>query len=171
MQLIILSGSSGSGKTYFSHQLQGINPLYVIISSDEVRDTITGRHKYRSVLQKKYIKTFIECNRLVLQSLSLGNSVIYDSCNITPWKRRALIRVAKYIPDIEIIGVKFQIPLHKCFLYNTLRKTHTTKRLHIRLMHMLSKILKLSYSDGFDRIVTPEVLEREVRHGIKSVRV
>ena len=161
MRFIMLSGTSGSGKTYFSERLREQNSSIKVVSSDVVRNQLTGRTKYKTVLFKRYRSTFRACYRKIYCYLIQGYDVVYDACNVTKAQRQVALQVAKRINGVEIVGVQFRTPLDTCYMYNSLRKTHKTKRIHIQCMYLLSKLFNLDLNEGFDIICSPDSLLKE----------
>lgn len=163
MKFILLTGSAGSGKTYYAKKLQGLDKNLVRVSSDEVRYTVTKTNTYNNILQKRYIKTFRKCHKIILTELKKGNDVIYDACNLARFQRQSIIKKIRHIENIEIVCIHFRTPFKQCLVYNSLRKTHTNKVLHIALMRMLSRIHRPTLKEGYNAIYKPETYYLKLR--------
>lgn len=154
-QLLILIGSSGSGKTYFSSQLRGIDDRWFIISSDNCRLRSTGRVN----IFDKPLKHFNSMDLEICKALKKYDYVCYDACSLTKFRRNMLLRrVYKLGIKVEITGIVFRVPCKLCILRDKSElRNHHVGMFVILVSKFLSRFNRPSISEGFDKLITPKM--------------
>lgn len=153
-RLLILIGTSGSGKTYFSKELKEKDPSWFIISSDSYRIKRDGKVD----IFHKPIQTFNSLDKQLIKALNEHDKVIYDACNISRLRRRLLFYNLKSIRlSLEVTGVVFHVPIRKCLRQNKSElRDHQVKNYIILISKILTKFNRPLLKEGFDKLVTPE---------------
>lgn len=104
MEMIILVGLPGSGKTTYA--LQDLKD-YTIINQD-----ILGSRD--------------ECIKLAKKAIEFGKDVVIDRTNISKRQRATWINIAKYYELQDIICIYFETDINTCFERVALRQNHPT---------------------------------------------
>lgn len=153
MKLVILIGTSGSGKSYYASELKKRYPDWRVISSDRFR---LENHGYINFLHKP-LKVFHGVDTLLMHALYKGDNVIYDACNLTRFRRKHLIKWLRGFKDLQIIGVVFNTDMKTCILQDksSLRQHHVGKYI-IFLMKLLFWFNRPTLSEGYNLLTTPK---------------
>ena len=85
--LYIMCGLSGSGKSTIATQITNENPNTVIVSSDAIREELTGNENDQS----KNEDVFKIFHKRIREYLIKGINVIADATNLTMKSRRAIL--------------------------------------------------------------------------------
>lgn len=150
-RLVILIGSSGSGKTYFANWVKERDTRYKVISSDSHRKERTG--SFDNIF-KNPIKHFKSLDRELLKLLDENDYVILDAVNISRFRRKFIFKEVKK-RDIEVIGVEFHVPIKRCIKQDKSElRGHEVGWLVILLMKICSILNKPKMEEGFDFLVT-----------------
>lgn len=96
MKIIMLRGTSGSGKSSWANE-QVKTGNYVVVSKDEIRKMLGGYKPNR----EKYVLRIR--NDLIRSAIKLKKNVIVDDTNLNPMHERTLRQLAKEL------GAKFEV--------------------------------------------------------------
>lgn len=144
-KLTILVGLSGSGKSAIAQKLAEENPNTVIVSSDAIREELTGRVED----QTKNEEVFKIFHNRIRKNLENKKNVIADATNITMKSRRAIMMKVNGL-DIEKICYLIPKPYEQC-------KIDDKARLHPVGDKVLDKqIMQFQvpfYEEKFDKII------------------
>lgn len=133
MQLVIIIGLQGSGKSTFARTFFADTHRYV--SKDRMRNT---RNKNRRQ----------EC--LITEALSQGHSVVVDNTNPNAEVRAPLIALGKQF-HAEVVGYYLQSRVEECILRN--RQREGKARVPDVAIYVTAKKLQPpSYAEGFDQL-------------------
>lgn len=102
-KVVLMSGISGSGKTYHARMLEQSG--YVRLSSDEIIATLFGMkfHTLPFEEQKKLTETAMgELHKKLEQYVSSGKDVVIDSCFCKRKTRDFYRKIAKYYGANEV---------------------------------------------------------------------
>ena len=160
MRLVVLIGSSGSGKTYFANKLKEEHEDWVLISPDEFRLKKHGRINF---LYKPF-STFSTVDEMVFRALKSGKTVIYDACNLTRFRRSCLFRrLSLSRMNVEVIGVVFNTRFLLCVEQDKSKlRLHHVGKYVILIMKVLSYLNTPKMIEGFDVLVTPETFSKAI---------
>jgi predicted kinase len=139
MELVLLIGLQGSGKTTFARtRFAG---THVLISRDCL---LNNRQPARRERQ------------LVAEALAAGRSVIVDDTNPTPEVRAPLIELGR-THGAEVSGYFFEPDLEACLLRN--RQRPGKQRVpDVALFATLKRLTPPSFAEGFDRLFSVRTL-------------
>ena len=151
-ELIILIGSSGSGKSTFAKRLSSLDSKWTIVSSDEYRLNEYGKIKW---YYKPHI-VFSSVENEIIVRLNRGENVVYDACNISFRRRMTLFRKLRTIrKDVLVTGVVFKERIFKC-----IKQDKSDERLHhvgalvILGMKFISFCNSPKLAEGFDYLMS-----------------
>ena len=153
-KLLILIGTSGSGKSYFSNKIKSLDNKWEIISSDKYRLKTSGEVN----IFKHPIKTFKALDKSIIKAFDEHDYVIYDACNISKLRRLYLFFHLKYIrSSLDVTGIVFSIPIDLCLRQNKSElRDHHVKSYIIVISKILIKFNRPSLNEGFDKLIRPE---------------
>lgn len=96
--VLLLIGTSGSGKTTWINSINS-NNYFIVISTDEMRVEFTGNINDKS----KDSEIYTEASKRTIEAITLGRSVIFDTTNLTKEKRRPFIEAVRVaLPKVNI---------------------------------------------------------------------
>ena len=101
-KLYIMTGLSGSGKSTIAQKLAEENPNTVIVSSDAIREELTGKVED----QTKNEEVFKIFHNRIRKNLENKKNVIAYATNITMKSRRAIMMKVNGLEDVLNIVVK-----------------------------------------------------------------
>lgn len=107
--LWVVVGLSGSGKSTIAKKIANDNPNTVIVSSDNIREEITGDYED----QEHNEEVFKIFHDRIRKNLENKQNVIADATNLTIKSRRAILNKVNGL-DIEKICVIIPKPFEKC---------------------------------------------------------
>lgn len=153
-KLLILIGTAGSGKTYFSNEMKEKDSSWYIVSSDRFRIKRDGKV---DIFHKPF-QTFSSIDKQLVKALNEHDKVIYDACNISKLRRRMLFYNLKSVrSSLEVTGVVFHVPIRKCLRQNKSElRDHHVKSYIILISKVLTKFNRPLLKEGFDKLVKPE---------------
>lgn len=111
-KVIITKGLSGSGKSYWAETFKEKNPDVVIINKDDIRSSMGNGYsiaKESKVIEKR--------NRLILEALNKGKTIIVSDTNLNPAHQRNIESLVfpKYRNVYEIDIMDFtNVPIDIC---------------------------------------------------------
>lgn len=144
-KLYIMTGLSGSGKSTIAQKLAEENPNTVIVSSDAIREELTGKVED----QTKNEEVFKIFHNRIRKNLENKKNVIAYATNITMKSRRAIMMKVNGL-DIEKICCLIPKPYEQC-------KIDNKDRLHPVPDEVLDKqIMRFQvpfYEENFDKII------------------
>lgn len=133
MELIILTGLQGAGKSTFYRTRFG--DTHVHVSKDNFR---TASNKDRRQQQ------------LIEEALGQGRSVVIDNTNPAPAQRTPLIAQGRSF-GATIIGYYFESTLSECLARNSLREG-IARVPEVALHIALRNLQRPTYAEGFDSL-------------------
>lgn len=146
-KLMLLVGLSGSGKSTIAQKLAEENPNTVIVSSDAIREELTGKVED----QTKNEEVFKIFHNRIRKNLENKKNVIADATNITMKSRRAIMTKVNGL-DVEKICYLIPKPYEQC-------KIDNKNRLHPVPDEVIDKqIMRFQvpfYEEGWTRIIIP----------------
>lgn len=107
--LYIMCGLSGSGKSTIATQIANENPNTVIVSSDEIREELTGNYEN----QEHNEEVFKIFHHRIRKNLENKKNVIADATNLTMKSRRAII-MKVHDSNVRKICVIIPKPFERC---------------------------------------------------------
>lgn len=144
-KLYIMCGLSASGKSTIAQKLAEENPNTVIVSSDSIREELTGRVED----QTKNEEVFKIFHNRIRKNLENKKNVIADATNITMKSRRAIMMKVNGL-NVEKISYLIPKPYEQC-------KIDDKARLHPVGDEVIDKqILRFQvpfYEEKFDKII------------------
>jgi predicted kinase len=132
-ELIIFVGIQGAGKSTFYHE--HLAATHVHISKDLMKST-----RNRDVLQEK----------MIIEALEGGKSVVVDNTNPTPIVRAPLIALGKRL-GARIIGYFFEVPVKVAVARNRSREGRARVP-DVALFVTARKLVPPNFNEGFDEI-------------------
>lgn len=143
--LYIICGLSGSGKSTIATQIANENPNTVIVSSDAIREELTGNYED----QEHNEEVFKIFHNRIRKNLENKRNVIADATNLTMKSRRAIMMKVNGL-DIEKICYLIPKPYEQC-------KIDDKARLHSVGDEVIDKqIMRFQvpfYEEKFDKII------------------
>ena len=143
--LYIMCGLSGSGKSTIATQIANENPNIVIVSSDEIREELTGNYED----QEHNEEVFKIFHDRIRKNLENQKNVIADATNLTMKSRRAIMMKVHGL-NIKKVCVIIPKPFEQC-------KEDNLHREHPVPDFVLDKQIRRFqipfYNEGFDEIV------------------
>ena len=133
MEMVILIGLPGSGKTTFRNQR--LAATHVIISKDLMRNNPRPARRQAQLIE---------------QALSAGQSVVVDNVNATLEQRAELIRCARS-HGARVVGFYFESSVQDCLSRNSAREGKA--RVPDVAVYSMAKILRVpEIQEGFDEL-------------------
>jgi len=133
MELVILIGLQGAGKTSFYRTHFACS--HVLVSKDRLRNNRRPSRRQRQLIE---------------ETLEAGRSVVVDNTNPTVLDRVELIELARR-HGAAVVGYYFESRLEDCHARNRLRTGK--ERVPDVALRAVAKKLKLpAYAEGFDRL-------------------
>lgn len=146
-KLYIMTGLSGSGKSTIAQKLAEENPNTVIVSSDAIREELTGKVEDQTENEEVF-KIF---HNRIRKNLENKKNVIADATNITMKSRRAIMTKVNGL-DVEKICYLIPKPYEQC-------KVDNKNRLHPVSDEVLDKqIMRFQVpfkEEGWTHIIIP----------------
>lgn len=158
-ELIILVGISGCGKSTFAknlaeNQKDQNDKTYIILSSDEIREELTGDASN----QEQNEEVFKILHRHLKENLRLKNSVIIDATNLKLKNRRAYLNAVKKLPCKKRVFI-FAVPLWMCEDNQTKRELQVPKEA-LKRQEMSFEIP--FFEEGYDEINIVNMLGQDM---------
>lgn len=145
MNLIVLVGIPGSGKSHYAKKYVKDNPEAVHIASDKIREELHG-----TPLDCKHNKeTFQVMRERTVEALKAGKDVLYDATNIKAADRKRVLEAIKDIEGCTASAVFFKVPLRICLERNNSRARKVPRR---AICTMRSKVEPPTEEEGFASI-------------------
>lgn len=142
--LWIMCGLSGSGKSTIATQIANENPNTVIVSSDAIREELTGNYED----QEHNEEVFKILHNRIRKNLENKKNVIADATNLTMKSRRAIMMKVNGL-DIRKVCVIIPKPFEQCKIDN-LNREHPVPE--FVLDKQIRKFQIPFYEEGFDKI-------------------
>lgn len=141
----MLVGLSGSGKSTIARQIANENPNTVIVSSDAIREELTGNYEN----QEHNEEVFKVFHDRIRKNLENKKNVIADATNITMKSRRAILMK---VNGLDIHKVCVIIPKHIliCAEDNKNREHPVPSNV---LEQQIRRFQIPFYKEGFDKII------------------
>ena len=107
----MLVGLSGSGKSTYAYKLYRMNKNNtIIISSDEIRETIWGIR----TIQDRPDLVFEICHKAIIANLQKGRDVIFDATNLRSKDRHNFLADVRKVVDAWCECHILVVPIEKC---------------------------------------------------------
>jgi predicted kinase len=166
--LILLIGLPGSGKSTLARELQAIDPNYVIVSTDAIRQHLFGDES----IQGPWDLIGAEVQRQLRQTISFREAdlhsqvypdplqifqkpvraVIYDATNVVRRDRRQLISTLRSLGFRHITGFWLDTPLELCLQRNQTRCRQVPEAVIQRMNRRLTGAPP-SLAEGLDYLI------------------
>lgn len=148
----VLVGLSGSGKSTIAAQIANENPSTVIVSSDAIREELTGNYED----QEHNEEVFKIFHDRIRKNLENKKNVIADATNLTMKSRRAIMQK---INGIDVYKVCYIIPkaFEKCKIDNQNREHSVPNEV---LDKQIRRFQIPFYEEGFDEICISPTKEK-----------
>lgn len=124
--IVMTAGCIGSGKTYWARQYIKTHPNFVRINKDDIRAEMrreSGKSEDVQVPEKEVIARE---ERLILEALKYGKSVILDSTHLNPVHIRERVPnlLRDSFPEVKVLvnATFLDVPLETCISQNNLRE-------------------------------------------------
>lgn len=150
MEILMLKGLPGSGKSTWAKDFVEKNPGWVRVNKDSLREMMAG---YRSGKDEGLILEWR--NILIRSALLRGKSVVVDDTNFHPKHEAQLRMIAENMGllskfQVEVRELKFDTPLNDC-IKNDLKRPNSVGEKVIRKMYneyLAPKIEKQPWISG-----------------------
>lgn len=116
-KLYVMVGLSGSGKSTLAKQLTDAEKNTIIISSDSIREELTGKVKDQS----KNEEVFKIFHKRIREGLENKHNVVADATNITMKSRRAILSNVRSL-DVHRVAYFVPKPFEQCKVDNLHRE-------------------------------------------------
>jgi predicted kinase len=133
MELVILIGLQGSGKTTFYRQR--FAETHVLVSKDLLRNSRNRARRQRQLIE---------------EALQAGRSVVVDNTNPTREDRADLVRLGRP-HGATALGYYFESQVRRCLERNALREG-SARVPEVAIFATMKKLVRPSYDEGFDRL-------------------
>lgn len=151
--IYILVGLPGSGKsTWVSKKILEEN--LVIVSTDDIIENIAKEKNltYSDVWESSIKHATKLSEKIFLNALYDGKSIVWDQTNMTAKKRKTIL--SKIQRDYKKVCVVFEAPLDVIKERLVKREKETGKRIpEFVLINMLKSYEEPNLSEGFDKII------------------
>lgn len=144
MELILICGLSGSGKSTISKELAEKHNA-IILSTDAIREEIYGNLE----CQDNPEKIFGILRYRIRKNLENNRNIIVDATNLTVKNRRSIIHYASNYEKTLICYVVNK-PYEQCLIDNVNREHPVPEYV---LEKQYKKFCMPTYEEGFDKIV------------------
>lgn len=141
--LYMMVGLAGSGKSTYANKLSKSKKIEVF-SSDELRKELYGDVNFMD----KNGELFTELEKRIKNTLSLGNSAIYDATNISAKKRVAFLKYIAKIPCKKICVIIYST-YEDCIRNNSNRERKVPDYV---IENMMKSWNTPYYGEGWDEI-------------------
>lgn len=141
----MMCGLSGSGKSTIATQIANENPNTVIVSSDAIREELTGNYED----QEHNEEVFKIFHDRIRKNLENKKNVIADATNLTMKSRRAIMMKVNGL-DIRKVCVIIPKPFEQCKIDNLNREHHVPEFV---LDKQIRKFQIPFKEEGFDEII------------------
>ena len=160
--LYIMCGLSGSGKSTIATQIANENPNTIIVSSDEIREELTGNYED----QEHNEEVFKIFHDRIRKNLENKKNVIADATNITMKSRRAIMMKVHGL-NIRKVCVIVPKPFEQCKEDN-LHREHPVPE--FVLDKQIRKFQIPFKEEGFDEIIFHNLLNDYEPNDIPDMR-
>ncbi len=143
MQLTILIGIPGSGKSYYAKRLK--KP---VISLDGIRKEIYGDER---ILGKASETDRVMRERLAALAAA-GKDAVLDATHVSGQRRARMIRLGRNLGYDRVVGVWFKTPLGECLSRNRKRKNALPDFVLFKMQKDLNRSLP-SPDEGWDDLI------------------
>lgn len=133
MEMVILIGLQGSGKSTFYRQR--FAQTHALVSKDLLRN---NRHPARRQRQ------------LIEEALQAGRSLVVDNTNPAREDRAELVRLG-HQHGATVLGYYFNAQVKQCLERNALREGRARVP-DVAIFATMKKLVRPSYDEGFDRL-------------------
>lgn len=112
MNIFILCGVAGSGKSTWAREYQRIHPFTAIISRDEIRNTLRTAHKVTEYFfnENLVFDTFLSAIHTELR-LAVNKNLIIDATHLTDKARNQVVKKLCLSAQDTIYYINFILPL------------------------------------------------------------
>lgn len=141
--LILLVGPSGSGKTTYANKYIAEHSNTIHLSSDKIRAELWGNE----AIQGDNNEVFSLMQSRAIEALNNGQSVVYDSTNMTRKDRSYIISICPKFVKIEAHVV--WAPIETCIERDAARERTVGKEVIDR---MLKRFQAVYYDEGINEI-------------------
>ncbi|WP_045057234.1 ATP-binding protein [Aliterella atlantica] len=129
----ILVGMPSCGKSTLAAKIAASNPIYKIVSTDQIRAELYGD----AIIQGNWQEVETQVLQQIHQHLTAGYPIIYDATNCQQaWRLDLLAKLAKY-KNISWIALYVQTPLEQCQLRNQQRQRQVPESVIINMAQCL----------------------------------
>src|SRR6516165_5334369 len=132
MELIILIGLQGSGKSTFYRQR--FADTHVLVSKDLLRNSKKPARRQRQLIEA---------------ALQAGRSLVIDNTNPTREVREELVRLGRQ-HGAKVLGYYFEPQVKQSLVRNALRDGRARVP-EVAIFATMKKLVRPSYEEGFDR--------------------
>lgn len=144
----ILIGIPNSGKSTYADNLILNQSDFIIVSTDEIRNKLTGTYEFS--LEFNQI-VFEIAKKKINNALMRGFNVVYDATNTNKKYRKSIINIAKK-NNAKTIAVIFKTPLTVCLNRNSMRNIE--RRVPEDVILAMSKYdSNISKLEGFEEVI------------------
>ena len=133
MEMIVLIGLQGSGKsTFYRQRFAGTHAL---VSRDLLRNNPNPARRQRQLIE---------------EALQAGRSLVVDNTNPTREVREELVRLGRQ-HGATVLGYYFEPQLKQSLARNALREG-SARVPDVAIFATMKKLVRPSYEEGFDRL-------------------
>lgn len=146
LSLVVLIGSSGSGKTTFAHKHFRST---AVLSSDAYRGLVSDDEADQSATDE----AFALLHHVAGVRLRLGLRTVIDATNVQPKARQSLVELAR-AHDVLPVAIVLDVPEAECVRRNALRLDRTDLGPHVvsRQQRELRRSLRFLEREGFRKV-------------------
>ncbi len=142
MELILLIGIPGSGKSTYARKLRKRT-----LSLDAIRQRLYGN---ANILGKSS-ETDRELRRQLEALAAAGKDAVLDATHVSKTRRGRMIRLGRRLGYGRIVGVWLKTPLAECLARNRRRKRHVPNFVLYKMQHDLER-QPPTLDEGFDAL-------------------
>jgi predicted kinase len=133
MELVILIGLQGSGKSTFYRQR--FAATHALVSKDLLRNTRRPAHRQRQLIE---------------EALQVGRSLVVDNTNAPSEERMELTALGRH-HGAQVLGYYFEPQVRQSLERNALRKGKARVP-DVAIFATMKKLVRPSIDEGFDRL-------------------
>jgi predicted kinase len=133
MEMVILIGLQGSGKSTFYRQR--FSETHALVSKDLLRNNRNPARRQRQLIE---------------EALRAGRSLVVDNTNPTREARSELVRLGRQ-HGAAVLGYYFKAQVTQCLERNALREGRARVP-DVAIFTTMKKLVRPSYGEDFDRL-------------------